>query len=268
MPVAGARADGVTALLVAGRRPGIDPLAQHFGVADKALIDVAGESMLSRVARTLVEHPDIARVIVLAQEPDRLLGAEGTRWMAGHPRIATLAGGSSVSAAVDTALGADPDGWPFLVTAADNVLLDAETLDAFIAGARASGADVAIGLVERRVFRARFADARRTWLEFRGGAFSGANLFYLARPTAIAAVRFWRRVESERKRVRAIARAFGPALLAAYLLRLLTARHAIAWAGRKLGVVAVPVVLPNPCACIDVDTPDDHVLAEAVLAAR
>ena len=56
----------VTALLVAGRRPGIDPLAQHFGVQDKALIAIDGEAMLSRVARTLVDHPALARVVVLA----------------------------------------------------------------------------------------------------------------------------------------------------------------------------------------------------------
>jgi hypothetical protein len=48
----------VTALLVAGRRPGTDPLAAHFGVEDKALIAVAGEPMLSRVARVLADHPN------------------------------------------------------------------------------------------------------------------------------------------------------------------------------------------------------------------
>ncbi|MBL8645938.1 MAG: nucleotidyltransferase family protein [Sphingosinicella sp.] len=258
----------VTALLVAGRRPGTDPLAAHFGVEDKALIAVAGEPMLSRVARVLAAHPDIARTVVLAQAPERLLAHPGTAWMATDARIGVLAGGNSVSAAVAAALEAHPDGWPFLVTTADNVLLDAETLTGFIAGARAGGTDVAVGLVPREVFARAYPDARRTWLKFRGGAYSGANLFFFARPTALSAVRFWQRVESERKKVRAIAGAFGPVLLLGYLLRALRVEGALARAGARLGVTAAPVLLDRPEACIDVDKVQDHEIASAILAAR
>ncbi len=258
----------VTALLVAGRRPGVDPLAAHFGVADKALIAVAGEPMLSRVARVLADHPDVARTVVLSQQPERLLAHDGVAWMAVHPRISVLSGGNSVSAAVAGALEADPQGWPFLVTTADNVLLDADTLSAFIAGARSGGTDVAVGMVPRAVFAAAYPEARRTWLKFRGGAYSGANLFFLARPAALSAVRFWQRVESERKKVRAIAAAFGPALLLGYLLRAMRVEQALAAAGRRLGVTVAPVLLSNPEACIDVDKVEDHAIASAILAAR
>jgi GTP:adenosylcobinamide-phosphate guanylyltransferase len=258
----------VTALLVAGRRPGTDPLAAHFGVEDKALIAVAGEPMLSRVARVLAAHPDIARTVVLAQAPERLLAHQGTAWMAADTRISVLSGGNSVSAAVAAALEAHPDSWPFLVTTADNVLLDAETLTGFIAGAQAGGTDVAVGLVPREVFARAYPHARRTWLKFRGGAYSGANLFFLARPAALSAVRFWQRVESERKKVRAIARAFGPALLLGYLLRAMRVEGALARAGARLGVTAAPVLLDRPEACIDVDKVEDHEIASAILAAR
>lgn len=258
----------VTALLVAGRRPGTDPLAAHFGVEDKALIAVAGEPMLSRVARVLAGHPDIARMVVLAQTPELLLAHPGTAWMAADARIGVLAGGNSVSAAVAAALEAHPEGWPFLVTTADNVLLDAETLTGFIAGAQAGGTDVAVGLVPREVFARAYPHARRTWLKFRGGAYSGANLFFLARPAALSAVRFWQRVESERKKVRAIAQAFGPALLLGYLLRAMRVEGALARAGARLGVTAAPVLLDRPEACIDVDKVEDHEIASAILAAR
>lgn len=258
----------VTALLVAGRRPGTDPLAAHFGLEDKALIAVAGEPMLSRVARVLAAHPDIARTVVLAQAPERLLAHPGTAWMAADTRISVLSGGNSVSAAVAAALEAHPDSWPFLVTTADNVLLDAETLTGFIAGAQAGGTDVAVGLVPREVFARAYPHARRTWLKFRGGAYSGANLFFLARPAALSAVRFWQRVESERKKVRAIARAFGPALLLGYLLRAMRVEGALARAGARLGMTAAPVLLDRPEACIDVDKVEDHEIASAILAAR
>lgn len=259
---------GVTALLVAGRRPGIDRLAAAFGVEDKALIDIAGEPMLSRVARVLLGHPAIRHIIILAQEPDRLMRAPGAAWMLAEPTITASPGGHSVSAAVGAALADNADRWPFLVTTADNVLLDDATVGEMIARAEMTGADVAVGLVARSVFSKAYPDARRTWLKFRGEAYSGANLFYLATPTAALAVAFWQNIESQRKRARAVAGAFGLPLLMAYLLRLLSVEQAIGAAGRKLGVVAAPVPLSRPEACIDVDKVEDHALASAILSAR
>ena len=45
---------GLTALLLAGRRPGVDPLAATRGETLKALIPVAGTPMVARVAATLL----------------------------------------------------------------------------------------------------------------------------------------------------------------------------------------------------------------------
>jgi len=260
-PVAG---PSVTALLVAGRRPGIDPLAQHFGVQDKALIAVAGEPMLSRVARTLVDHPALARVVVLAQEPEHLLAA--IPWMERHPKIATRSGGASVSEAVANAIAAESQGFPFLLTTADNVLLDRAMLDAFIADAR--NHDLAVGMVERRVLLSAYPDNRRTWLKFRAGAWSGANLFWLGDPKVAQLLVLWRTIEQERKRGRAVIRAFGPLMLAAVGLRLLSLQQAVRIAGRRFGLDAAAVPLPFAEACIDVDSLADHRTAEAIIDQR
>ena len=254
----------VTALLVAGRRPGIDPLAQHFGVRDKALIAIGGEAMLSRVARTLVDHPALARIVVLAQEPEDLLAA--IPWMREHAKIATRSGGASVSEAVANAIAAESQGFPFLLTTADNVLLDRAMLDAFIADAR--NHDLAVGMVERRVLLSAYPDNRRTWLKFRAGAWSGANLFWLGDPKVAQLLVLWRTIEQERKRGRAVIRAFGPLMLAAVGLRLLTLQQAIRIAGRRFGLDAAAVPLPFAEACIDVDSLADHRTAEAIIDQR
>ncbi len=65
--------------------------------------------------------------------------------------------------------------YPLLVTTADHALLDPAMIADFCA--KADGADVAIGLVEQRSLMARLPSTQRTWLKFRGGAYSGANLF-------------------------------------------------------------------------------------------
>jgi GTP:adenosylcobinamide-phosphate guanylyltransferase len=259
---------GVTALLLAGSRPGIDPLAAHFGASAKALVPLAGEAMLSRVARALVDHPRIGRVVVLAQANHAMTGRPDTAWMAEHPGIMFESGGDSVSEAVAGALERYPGDYPFLVTTADHGLLDTAMIDAFIGPAERSGADVAVAVVERQVLEAAYPDNKRTWLRFRGGSYSGANLFWFAGPRALNALRLWRTIEQERKRGRAIIRAFGPLMLAAVGLRLLTLPGALRRAGRRLGLSAAAIELPIAEACIDIDKVEDHALATRILAAR
>lgn len=258
----------VTALLLAGSRPGADPLAAHFGVASKALVPLGGEAMLSRVARLLVGHPGIARLIILGQQGIGLASHPDTAWLADHPAVRFESGGSSVSAAIADVLERHPDSYPFLVTTADHALLDAAILDAFLAPALASGADVAFGVVERRVLEARYPGNRRTWLRFRGGSYSGANLFLFASPRAARALAVWRTVEQQRKKGRAIVAAFGPLMLAGVGLRLWSFSAALQRAGRRLGVTAAAIELPIAEACIDVDKLEDHALAEEILARR
>ena len=65
------------------------------------------------------------------------------------------------------------------------VLADLEELEAKV---RAAGADIAVGVVEQRNLLRRFPDAQRTWLKFRGGAYSGANLFAFGSRDAASAV--------------------------------------------------------------------------------
>jgi GTP:adenosylcobinamide-phosphate guanylyltransferase len=60
---------GWTAIVLAGQRPGIDPLAAHFGTEWKAMVSVAGEAMLTHVVRSLRASPEITRIIILAQKP-------------------------------------------------------------------------------------------------------------------------------------------------------------------------------------------------------
>lgn len=254
---------GLTALIVAGRRPGIDPLASHFGVEDKALIPIAGEAMLSRVARALVGHPAIGQVIVLAQDGSALARQPDTAWLASDPAISFESGGDSVSTAVAAALERHPEGFPFLLVTADNPLLDAGTIDAFLAGSQ--GADLAVGLVERRTLLAAYPQSRRTWLKFRGGAYSGANLFWLASPKVYMVLRLWRRIEQERKRGRAVIGAFGPLMLAGVAMRILSLHQAITIAGQRFGLLARAVPLPIAEACIDVDSVADHALVTEIL---
>jgi hypothetical protein len=84
----------------------------------------------------------------------------------------------------------------------------------------------------------------------------------------MAAVRFWRRVEADRKKPWRIARAFGLGSLLAYGLGLLTLEAAMRRVSRVLGCEARAVALPFAEAAIDVDKPADLALVETILARR
>ena len=59
----------VTAVVLAGSRPGGDPFAQAYGTDLKALILVAGTPMVQRPVEALLANDRVETIHVLAQQP-------------------------------------------------------------------------------------------------------------------------------------------------------------------------------------------------------
>ena len=256
------------ALVLAGSRGGAsDPVAAAAGMAQKCLVPAGGMPMLCRVLDTLAASPGIGRVQVTLQDPSAIAGDGQLRQRLGQG-VELVAGDTTPSLSVAAAIAAIPQPFPLLVTTADHPLLTPEMVGHFLAAAAASGADVAAGLTSSRVLLASYPESKRTWLRFRDERFSGANLFALLTPDAMAAVRFWRRVEADRKKPWRIARAFGLGSLAGYALGLLTLDGAMRRVSRVMGCEARAIPLPFAEAAIDVDKPADLALVETILARR
>jgi len=221
--------------------------------------------MLARVVRTLLDVPRIARVLIVAQEPEALLAGD-LAWIADDWRIATAVSGEGIAASIKRIAGGASAPWPVLVTTADHPLLQPAAVEAFLDGAR--DCDLAFAMVERATLLTRYPENRRTWLHFRGGAYTGANLFALHGGRVATALDLWSRAERDRKVVRKLLSHFGPWLALRALSRTITLERAVAAAGRKLGLTAKAVVLGFADAGIDVDKATDHALAEAILLAR
>lgn len=242
----------ITAIVLAGERPGGDPLAVSFGVPAKALIPVGGVPMVDRVVAALKGHAEVAKVVVVGGETLVLMRSDVER------AERTIA--ETVGALVKRGE------FPLLITTADHALLNHAMIGSFIAGA--NGRDLAVGVVERRILLSRYPESKRTWLRFRGGSYSGANLFWIGSAKVMPVLEVWAAVEQRRKRGRALLSAFGPMVLLGTALRLLTIQRALERVGKRFGLVAGAVVLPQAEACIDVDSVADHVLVEAIVAAR
>lgn len=245
----------VAALILAGSRGGADPLAAYAGVADKALIEIGGETMLARVVAAL-RAAGIGRIAVSASSP---AVAEAAATLGAMPLDAAPGPSASARAGLD-ALGA-----PLLLTTADHALLRPEWVRQFLDRVPPD-ADVAALLARREAITAAAPGTKRTYLRFADGAWSGCNLFYFANPRAGAAVDVWQRVEADRKRPWRIIRLLGPGMLLRYLLGRLTLADAVARLGRTAGVIVAIVAAEDGRAAIDVDKPGDLDLVRKMVA--
>jgi molybdopterin-guanine dinucleotide biosynthesis protein A len=253
------------ALVLAGSRPGGDPVAEARGVASKAQVRIGGRALLIGVLDALAASPSVGSIGVVGLPDAALADREFADELGRHaPRL--LAGQATPGASVAAALAAVPAGTPVLVTTGDHALLSPEIVEGFLSGALASGADVAYGLARHERVDALLPGMRRTVLRLRDGGYCGCNLFAFLSDRGRGATAFWSRIEAHRKEPLAIARLLGPLTL----LRFVTGRLGLEQAFDRLsslcGATVRPVLLPWGEAAVDVDRPEDLAVAEALMS--
>lgn len=252
------------ALVLAGRRGTVDPLDALQTGTHPALIDVLGVPMLLRVVRALRACERIGRIAISIDRAAVLTHEE----LQADPQLLHLQSGSSPSRSVRDALSAFATGSRVLVTTADHALLTPQIVVDFLDRADASGCDLAVGVVEQELIRSAYPETVRTYLRFREGGYSGANLFAFRTPQAARAAEFWVQAEQFRKQPWRLARAFGPVSLILFALRRLSFDAALERGSAAIGCRVAAVRLPFAEAAIDVDRPSDHALVSEILAAR
>lgn len=245
---------GFSALVLAGSRGGVDPVAAYGEAPHKALIRLGGETLLARVVGAL-RAAGATRIAVISSHPqvrDEIarLGAEALDEAAG-PSLSVKAGAGVL-------------GTPLVVTTADHALLEPEWVTRFLADTPAD-ADVTVLVAARPTVEAAAPGTKRTWLKLADGDWSGCNLFYLANDRALGVIDLWRRVEAERKRPWKMAQILGPGMLIRYLFRRLSLRDAAARLGALAQVNAAIVETPYGLASVDVDKPADLDLVRQIV---
>lgn len=235
------------ALILAGTRPGGDPLARELGVAHKGLIMVHGVPLLVRVAQGL-RAAGAAQVLVACDEGPV---AELAR---AHCCTVSLANRSGPSASVRDAFEAC--GAPLVVTTVDHALLKPEWVRQLVDETPAD-ADVALMLAERVKVEAALPGSKRTWLRFADGQWSGCNLFYLNRGGASKAIDMWQGIEANRKRPWRIVIGLGFSTLLAYGRGRLSLAEGLARLGKRMGITVSLVAAADGLAAVDVDKVSD-----------
>lgn len=254
------------AIVLAGERPGGNPLARAFNLPAGVLVEVAGRPCVTRVIETLVASRSISGGLICGPVESivnaspvfsDLLSRGPFRWIAPAQGPA-----DSARAALDQL----PER-PVLLTAADHALLTPEIVDSFTALATTRDADFVVGFVPWSLVRAAYPESRRTVLKFAGGAYCGSNLYLVRTPAGARLIDLWRDFQALRKRPWKMARAIGPGTLISYLLGRLSVEAALLRIGNLAGCRIEHVEILNPRAAVDVDSIADHALAERILSA-
>lgn len=254
----------IPAIVLAGERPGGNPLAQAFGTPAGILVDVAGQSCAARVLTALDAAQHISGGIIVGPQPEVAALPEMRELLDAHP-FTWLAPADGPAESAALALQAVSE-QPVLITSADHALLTAEIIDEFCSRALASEADFVVGLVPYQVVSAAFPDSKRTLLKFADGTFCGSNLFMVRTAAGSAVVDFWQAMQAHRKRPWRMATELGAGILIRYLLGRLPLAQALARISELSGCVTGHVELPIARAAVDVDSIADHALAERVLS--
>lgn len=257
-----------TALILAGSRPGGDPLARAIAVSHKALLPIGGTPMLVHVVRALRASPRVRRILVCGIDEAALVLDPLGRDLVATGAIELVGGAATPSTSVLHVLDRFPGCLPLLITTADHPLLSREILDSFCAAALECGADVALALVPAQHVRSSFPSSRRTLLRLRNGSYCGANLFALLTAQARRAPAAWAEIERHRKHPWRMVRRLGVWALMRFLLRRLSLDETIRLASERIGARAEVILLPHAEAAVDVDTPEDLALVSSIIAGR
>jgi GTP:adenosylcobinamide-phosphate guanylyltransferase len=247
-------------VLAAGRGPD-DPMAKAHGVANKAVIAVAGRPMLARVVGTLREAGPVASIMVAIESRGIATAVLGDD-------IETIAAAASAPASVMAAIASGRLAYPVLVTTADHPLLTPDMVRHFCQSTEQSGADMTVGLATAETILAAYPDAIRTFFNLGGTRVSGCNLFALRNDKGLRLLARWQYLEAVRKKPWRLVAAFGIAPLLRFVTGTLTPARAFDAVSRRLGLTLAPVMMPQAEAAIDVDKPADKELAERILARR
>ena len=258
-----------TALVLAANRGGArDPLAEAGGVSHKSFIDIAGEPMLRRVVRSVIDSGRVRRVLIAIEEESREDARRILEPLGAAERMLFVPSRENIAESVDAVTRAFPEALPLVITTGDNALHTGEMVRFFCDALDGVDADAALGLTPAHYILDKYPGGTRAFHRFRDGQFSSCNIYALLTPASLKAARVFKSGGQFGKKPKRLIGAFGIVAFLAYKSRLFRLETFMKFLSRAIGVRTAPVLMPFAEGPIDVDRMQDWELAQRIVRER
>lgn len=248
----------INAIILAGGKAS-DEIQQLTGVTNRALVPIAGRSMIDYVVDALASSTSVDRIVVVGDVP------ASSR----YESVPDQGGLFDNLLAGLKAAGGDFT----LVATSDIPFLTPDAVDDFVSTAAARNVDIGYPIVDMDAYKKRFADMKRTTVKLREGTFTGGNMMLLRTEFMVGQQVRIKQAYAARKNVLRLAMLLGPNVLMRLIVSQTLAPSVLnlplleAAVGRVLGANATvaAVITQYPEIGTDVDKPDDIASAEKIL---
>jgi molybdopterin-guanine dinucleotide biosynthesis protein A len=250
------------AIITAGGISGPDdPLYTLTRVEKKSLIPLAGQPMISWVVKALIGSGLINHIVIVGLNPEELEFGDPSLYFV-ESKEGLL---DNVLAGVDKIREIAPAAQKILLCSSDIPLITPEIVRGFIAECGSQEADIYYAVVEEKTMDARFPNSKRTFVPFKGGRYSGGDIFLIDMAAAKGNLELFRSLIGSRKNYLAQARMLGLSFIIRFLLRLMTVDEAATWVCQRINLNARVVVTGFAELGMDLDKPHQYDIIKAEL---
>ena len=153
-----------------------DPLYKLTGIERKALISLSGRPMVAWVIDALLQSDLIGHLIVVGLKPDDIpLKNASIHFIDSTGGII-----ENILAGLNEVVGINPAAQKVLLCSSDIPLISPDIVRGFVEECGSQEADFYYTVVEEKTLEARFPNSKRSYIPFKGGRYSGGDLFLAA----------------------------------------------------------------------------------------
>lgn len=242
-----------------------DPLYTLTGVQKKALIPLGGRPMISWVVEALLQSGVVDNIVIVGLTADDIeVPGPAVHFVDGVGELI-----DNILAALDRLQGINPTAQKFLLCSSDIPLITPTSVRGFVAECASQEADLYYTVVEKKVLEARFPNSKRTFIPFKGGRYSGGDIFLadISVPTKID-LELLRSLVGSRKNYWNQARLLGFSFILRFLLGVMTIQDVAQRVGEIFKIKGEVVETKFAELGMDLDKPRHYELIKANLEKR
>ncbi|ABO48646.1 conserved hypothetical protein [Desulforamulus reducens MI-1] len=235
----------VDALVLAGSKNN-GPLRNVSQESCEALIKIGPSPMLMYVVDALKQCREVDKIVVVGPTEVKKVIPPEIYWLqSGENIMENIQRGNALMQG------------HYLVASSDIPLLNAEGVSGFLALCREVKADFYFPLISKDAIEKEFPGAKRTYIPFKEGVFTGGNLFLVNPWVVEQCLKVGQELVDLRKKPVALARRVGLLLFIKFLLRVLSLQEVQEKASHLLGIEGKAIICPYPEVGMDIDKPSD-----------